>query len=85
MEFQAMFHTAGPFSDLVNCSFLEGVFPDNLRLAKILASFKNKGERSDPSNYRPISQTPAVSKIVEKCFANQTDKYFSENNLYSPN
>jgi hypothetical protein len=43
-------------------------------LSKLLPSFKNKGERSDPSNYCPIAQTTAVEKIVEKFFAKQMDK-----------
>jgi hypothetical protein len=60
-------YEAGPISNLVNCSFLEGVFPEKLKLAKILPFYKNKGDRSDPSNYRPIPLT----KIIEKCFANQ--------------
>jgi hypothetical protein len=58
---------------------------ENLKLSMLLPSFKNKGERSDPSNNRPIAQTFAVAKIIEKCFANQMDKYFTDNNLYSPN
>jgi hypothetical protein len=78
-------YVAGPISNIVNCSFLEGVFPENLKLAKILPFYKNKGDRSDPSNYRPIALTSSVAKIIEKCFANQMDKYFSENKLYSPN
>jgi hypothetical protein len=50
-------YVAGPISNIVNCSFLEGVFPENLKLAKILPFYKNKGDRSDPSNYRPIALT----------------------------
>jgi hypothetical protein len=78
-------YVAGPIGNIVSCSFLEGVFPENFKLAKILPFYKNKGDRSDPSNYRPIALTSSVAKIIEKCFANQMDKYFSENKLYSPN
>ena len=31
-----------------------GIFPDNLKIARISAIFKDKGSRSDPDYYRPI-------------------------------
>ena len=40
--------------EIINASFKKGVFPDPLKLAKILPI--HKGEpKSDPSNYRPLS------------------------------
>ena len=78
-------YIAGPISHLASSSFLQGHFPGNMKLSLLLPSFKNKGERSNPFNYRPVALTSGVGKILEKCYANQMDKYFSENNLYSPN
>ncbi|MCG8113294.1 MAG: reverse transcriptase family protein, partial [Candidatus Thiodiazotropha taylori] len=50
---------------LINKSINSGVFPSQLKLAKVLPIFKG-GSKSDPSNYRPISILPTVSKIFEK-------------------
>ena len=50
---------------LINESFLTGVFPDKLKIAKVIALHK-KGATDSPSNYRPISLLPIFSKILKK-------------------
>ena len=50
---------------LINESFLTGIFPDKLKIAKVIAIHK-KGATDDPSNYRPISLLSVFSKIFEK-------------------
>ena len=42
-------------------------FPNNLKLADISPVHK-KGDRTDKSNYRPVSILPVISKIFEKLF-----------------
>ena len=61
---------AKPITHLINMSIKEGVFPDDLKMAKVTPIYK-KGERSDPGNYRPISILPTLSKIIEKHVASQ--------------
>ena len=50
---------------LINKSIETGTFPAQLKQAKVLPIFKGC-DRSDPSNYRPISILPTVSKIFDK-------------------
>ena len=50
---------------LINKSIATGQFPSQMKLAKVLPIYKG-GEKSDPSNYRPISILSTVSKIFEK-------------------
>lgn len=56
-----------PLTDIVNVSFSEGIFPSELKCAKIAPIFK-QGSREVVSNYRPISLLPQFSKIFEKLF-----------------
>lgn len=58
-----------------------GVFPDLMKHSKIIPLFK-KGCTNDPSNFRPISILPAISKIFEKIILQQMESHFNLNNLF---
>ena len=49
---------------MTNISIHTGVFPDVLKEARIIPIHKG-GPSEDPSNYRPISILPLVSKVIE--------------------
>jgi len=70
-----------PLVFLVNQSLNSGIFPDSLKIAKILPIHKKDNEHLI-SNYRPISLLPTISKIFEKVIFNQMHIYFKENNIY---
>jgi hypothetical protein len=55
---------AKPVTLIINQCFNTGVFPDLLKIAKILPIFK-KDDDAVFDNYRPISLLPAISKIFE--------------------
>ena len=61
-----------------------GIFPDQLKLAKVIPVFK-KGNKKLLENYRPISILPSISKIFEKVVFNQLTGYLESNNLLHPN
>ena len=52
-----------------------GIFPANLKLAKISPIFKGKGSRSDPDNYRPISVLSVIERLFEKLIHQQLYSY----------
>ena len=54
-----------PITVIVNQSLKTGIFPDALKIAKILPVFK-KGDTHFIQNYHPISLLPSISKIFEK-------------------
>ena len=58
-------HISIQLSQIINVSFLNGIFPDKLKIAKVIPIFK-KGDASKNSNYRPISLLSVFSKIFEK-------------------
>jgi Reverse transcriptase (RNA-dependent DNA polymerase) len=70
-----------PFSDIVNASFEQGVYPDPIKLADVIAVFKNKGEETDPFCYRPIVMLSCFSKIIGKIFSLRLISFFEQNNL----
>ena len=68
---------------MFNLSIEKGVFPDDLKIARVTPIYKGEDSR-DVSNYRPISVLPCFSKILERIMYNRLYKYLIENNiLYS--
>jgi hypothetical protein len=51
---------------LFNLSLSKGIIPQEWKKANIVPVFK-KGNKSDISNYRPISLLPIVGKVLERC------------------
>ena len=72
---------ANPLSKLFNKSLESGKFPAVWKKACVTPIYKNKGSSSDPTNYRPISLLPNLSKILEKLVFNQIYQHLMENNL----
>ena len=69
-----------PLTKLVNLSLRAAVFPDSLKIAKVLPVYK-KGDKNDYGNYRPISLLPAFSKIFERVMYNQINNFVETNNI----
>ena len=53
-----------PLAKLFNLSLEEGIVPSEWKEANITKLFK-KGSRNKPENYRPVSLTSAVCKLLE--------------------
>ena len=74
-------HTiADSLKRLVNLSYKTSKFPNCLKIAIVKAIHK-KGDTEDPSNYRPLSILPIVSKIFERSATNQLVKYLEDHKL----
>lgn len=71
---------ADPLTVVINKSLREGVFPDAMKLAKIVALHKS-GPESSPNNYRPISILATLSKVVEKVVYQQVEDHFKRHYL----
>ena len=57
-------------ASLLNTSIETSQFPDSWKVARITPIFKD-GDRTEKSNYRPISVLPVISKLFEKLVFNQ--------------
>ena len=57
-----------------------GSFPDACKIVKLMPLFK-RGSKTDPSNYRPISLLPLLSKVFEKIVLDQTNDFLIHNKI----
>ena len=67
-----------PLTHIFNTSFKTGVFPDKLKIAKVIPVFKSG------INYRPISLLPQFSKILETLFNSRLSAFIGKNNIINP-
>jgi ribonucleases P/MRP protein subunit RPP40 len=67
-------------AQIFNKSIQTGDVPQEWRDALIVPLFK-KGSRSEPGNYRPVSLTSVVCKIMEKIIKNNIVEKLNEHNI----
>ncbi len=69
---------------IIFCKSLEtGDLPKDWKTANISAIYKNKGSKKMPNNYRPISLTCVICKIMETIIRNHIMDYMKANRLFS--
>ena len=66
---------------IINYSLLHGTFPDKWKLARVIPVFKNNGDVDVMSNYRPISVTGHITKMVEQLVRSQLVRYLEEHSF----
>ena len=60
-----------PLSTIFNVSFQQSRVPDLWSVAHVVPIFKGKGEKSNCKNYRPVSLTSSVCKVMETIIKNE--------------
>ena len=72
-----------PMTICVNKSLSDGQFPNSMKLADVYPLFKSK-DRSDTTNYRPISLLLTLSKLLEKVVYEKVYQFLTDTNqIYS--
>ena len=66
-------------AEIINLSISTGVYPNKLKMAKIVPIFK-----TDPNNYRAISLLSNFNRIFEKLIFKRMESFIEQNNLFSP-
>ena len=67
---------------IVNSSLCSGAVPPQFKQAVVTPLLKKPGlDPNDLKNFRPVSNLPLISKILEKVVLTQLQKHLSENDL----
>ena len=71
-----------PLCYLFNLSLQTGQLPSDWKKAEVTAIFK-KGSKLEPGNYRPVSLTCVLCKVMESFIRDGIVNHFKENKLYA--
>ena len=72
-------------TQIVNNSLSTGTFPESLKHAVISPVIKKQSlNPHELKNYRPVSNIPYLSKVIERHAVDNIARYMSENNLGEP-
>jgi hypothetical protein len=69
-----------PLTYIFNKILQAGIFPDRLKFSEVKPLYK-KGDKSELSNYRPISLLPTFSKIIGKIIYKRLYFHLNNNNI----
>ena len=75
---------AKPLTLLFNKTLSEGCIPDEWKLAEVRPIYK-KGDKTQPGNYRPVSLTSVICKVMESFIKKSLNSHLINNNLLSCN
>ena len=73
---------AKPITFLFNKSLSESELPNDWKRAQVSAIFK-KGVKTDPNNYRSVSLTSILCKVLEGIIRDSIQNFFDDLNLYT--
>ena len=73
-----------PLAYIINMSFLTGVYPNLLKIVKVIPIHKG-GSTEDVNNYRPISLLSIFDKIIEKLMHKRLYNFLLEHNILYQN
>ena len=77
---QMRFSLSQPIKNICNKSFQSGIFPDKLKISKVIPIHK-KNSLTILSNYRPISLLSNISKILEKLMFSRLLNYLETHQM----
>ena len=69
-----------PLTNIYKASLESGIFPDKLKIAKVIQVHKKRNTR-DVRNYRPIALLPVFSKLLEKLVYNRLIAFIEGNGV----
>lgn len=68
---------AKPFTYICNKSFLDGCFPDSMKIARVIPIYKS-GEKYRYTTYKLVSLLSQFSKILEKLFESRLTNFIEK-------
>ena len=75
---------ASPLCEIFNGGIEMGEVPLDWKKANVTPIYKNKGTKSQPCNYRPVSLISHISKTMESIIRDEIIRHLQKNELIKP-
>lgn len=62
-----------------------GTLPTSFKISSVIPIYKNKGNKDDPSNFRPIALTSFLAKLLERCVKYYLQTHLETHHFFSNN
>lgn len=72
-----------PLQIIFNKTVKEGSLSAEWKNAHVMASYKYKGEKNDPNNYRPVTLTSVPCRFCERIVRDIMIRHMTEAHLFS--
>jgi hypothetical protein len=79
------FELSFPLAHIFNLSVQNGVFPNGLKVSKVVPVYKKDGCINNLQNYRPIAMVNTFSKILEKIMALRLTNFLNKQDFFYDN
>ena len=73
------------YVSLFNLILRSAAIPEQWSIAKIKPIYKNKGDRNDPDNYRPISLISCLGKLFTSLLSDRLSSFLEDNVILNSN
>lgn len=73
------------YEKLFNIILDTGIVPSDWTKGNIIPIYKNKGSKSDPTNYRPVTLLSCLGKVFTYILNTRLSKYLESNNILNKN
>ena len=74
-------HVAEPLAIIMNKTLISGTLPEDWKMAHVTPIYKNKGAHNLAINYRPVSLTSKVCKMMESILRKRIMKHLRDENI----
>ena len=74
-----------PLLNLINSTLSTTIYPEGLKVSKVIPHLKKDKPRTDPASYRGINLLPSIGKFIDKIVSQQINDYLEGKKIISPN
>ena len=67
--------------NIINLSYEQGTYIEDMKISKVIPTFKDKGSDLECTNFRPISLLSNINKIIEKLMDERLYTFLEKYNL----